>query len=333
MLTSLISLYIISALSSSDLPVQTAQSLPWDGSNLLTAEAVPQKKPENISPVIKAKSAIAVDLKSGYILFEKNIFEPRAIASLTKLMTATIILEENNLNDVVTVTSHATTTPGSKIWLAPGEKITIENLLYGALVSSGNDAAVALAEYNSGNVDSFIQKMNQKALELGLYQTSFINPTGLDIDQPAQKPTTTKDTSNNNGNGQSAGTSQQVLQQINKQEILPKDNYSTAYDLSLLARYAYGKSFVRRAAVKKEMEIASTNDRTKHKLENTNALLDSYLKVLGLKTGTTDEAGECLITVIENEHGNQILTVILDSPDRYKETKLLADWIFRSYTW
>ena len=81
------------------------------------------------------------------------------------------------------------------------------------------------------------------------------------------------------------------------------------------------------------MEIASTNDRTKHKLENTNALLDSYLKVLGLKTGTTDEAGECLITVIENEHGNQILTVILDSPDRYKETKLLADWIFRSYTW
>ena len=108
---------------------------------------------------------------------------------------------------------------------------------------------------------------------------------------------------------------------------------STAYDLALLSRYAYGKSFVRRAVVKKEMDISSTDSRTKHQLKNTNELLGSYLKILGLKTGTTDEAGECLIAIIEDEKGNDILTVVLNSPERYTETKLLADWIFKAYRW
>jgi D-alanyl-D-alanine carboxypeptidase (penicillin-binding protein 5/6) len=115
--------------------------------------------------------------------------------------------------------------------------------------------------------------------------------------------------------------------------VQPTQNTSTAYDLALLSRYAYGKSIVRRTVVKKEMEVDSTDGKIKHQLKNTNELLGGYLKILGLKTGTTDEAGECLITIIEDDKGDDVLTVVLNSPERYTETKLLADWVFRAYKW
>ena len=341
MITTLLSLYVTAALYGNELPAPTAQTLSWNDSTLLTATAIPQKKPENVAPVINAKSAIAVDLKSGYILYEKNIYESRPIASLTKLMTAVILLEENNLGDTATISNNTTKTPGSKIWLTSGEKITVENLLYGALINSANDAAVALAEYNSGNVTDFVKKMNLKSKELGLYSTTFTNPTGLDLEKKPDQNAPQGGSSQSTTSSQSATQkliSSQTAVPLNQAGQLnpagpPGDNYSTAYDLSLLGRYAFGKSFIRRAAIKKEFEITSTNGKLKHKLKNTNELLGSYLNVLGLKTGTTDQAGECLIGIIENEKQNQILTIVLDSPDRYKETKILADWVYRSYTW
>ncbi len=330
MINTLLSLYAAATLFSGDLPIASAQSLAWNNNSSLPATAIPDKKPENISPVIKAKAAIAVDLKNGFILFEKNIFEPLPIASLTKLMTAVIILEGDNLKDVVTVSTRATATPGSKIWLAPGEKITVENLLNAALIPSANDAAAALAEYNSGNVESFVDKMNQKSRELGLFSTYFVNPTGLNRSESVKPEKADKELTQ-----QMISTIMQAgnLQEISDLATSTTQNYSTANDLTILGRYAFGKSFIRRTAQKKELEITSTNERLKHKLKNTNELLNSYLNVLGLKTGTTDEAGECLISVVENEKGNQIMTVVLNSPDRYKETKVLADWIFRSYSW
>lgn len=292
MLTTLLSLFTAGSLlipNFSDPPINN-----WQSSSLLEVSSLPKVKESNLGPVIKAKSAIAVDLKTGLTLYEKNIHDQRSIASITKLMTVVIILEENKMDDVVTVPQKITTVQGTKIWLAPGEKITVENLLYAALIPSANDAAYTLANYNSkGNIDEFVKKMNQKALELGLYDTHFTNPIGLD----------------------------------------EEGNYSSAYDLTLLGRYAYSKAFIRQATVLKDREISSTNGRLVHKLKTTNDLLNSYLKVLGLKTGTTDQAGECLIAVIENDKGRDILTVTLGSPDRYKETKILADWVFRSYNW
>lgn len=292
MLTTLLSLFTAGALLIPNFSDPAINN--WQSSSLLEVSALPKVKESNIGPVIKAKSAIAVDLKTGLTLYEKNIHDERPIASITKLMTVVIILEENKLEDVATVPQKITTVQGTKIWLAPGEKITVENLLYAALIPSANDAAYTLADYNSnGNIDEFIKKMNQKALELGLYDTHFTNPIGLD----------------------------------------EEGNYSSAYDLTLLGRYAYSKAFVRQATVLKDREISSTNGKLVHKLKTTNDLLNSYLKVLGLKTGTTDQAGECLIAVIENDKGRDILTVTLGSPDRYKETKILADWVFRSYNW
>ena len=295
----------------SDVPSTAPHTMPWNESILLEVTTIAHKNEQNIAPVIEAEAAIAVDIKNGLILYEKNIHNPQHIASLTKLMTAIIILEENNLNEIATISKNAASTEGRRIWLTQGEKITVENLLYSVLIHSANDAAVALAEYNSKTIETFSEKMNDKAEDIGLLSTSFSNPTGLDEDELPPE------------------SSEEVIEETTTTD----GNISTAYDMTLLARYAYGKSFVRRAATKKELEVASTNEVIKHKLQTTNELLDSYLNVLGLKTGTTDQAGECLISIIENEEGNNILTVVLNSPARFQETKILADWIFRSYTW
>lgn len=332
MITALFSLYSAGILMTNDVQPTTPHLMPWDANQIIENSEIPKKDPIYIAPVINAKAAIAVDLKNGYILYEKNIHNNLPIASLTKLMTAIIVLEENNTSDVVKVTKNATRIDGSKIWLAPDEKITVENLLYAALIPSANDAAMALAQYNGDSIPAFVSKMNKKSEELGMVSTFFVNPTGLreDEDPNEVKPKTTS-------SKKSGQDTQELINPItllnSKQIEKPRENISTAYDLTLLARYAYGKSFIRRAAVKKELEISSTSGALTHKLKNTNELLSSYLHVLGLKTGTTDEAGECLISIIEDDNNHQILTVVLNSPSRYTETKVLADWVFRSYHW
>jgi D-alanyl-D-alanine carboxypeptidase (penicillin-binding protein 5/6) len=324
MISTLISLYAAGSLIGGDVTANNSQhTMPWNETVQLEATRVPEKNPANIEPVIDAESAIAVDLKNGIILYEKNIHEKLPIASLTKLMTVVVILEENNIRDTATISYLVTKIPGSKIWLAEGEKITIENLLYASLINSANDAATALAQYNSDNIDIFVEKMNQKSKELGLTSTLFINPTGLDEEMDAKDPRIQD----------YKKKSAYIVEPEDENGLTTVTNSSTAYDLALLGRYAYGKSFVRRAVVKKELEIASNNEFLRHNLKNTNDLLDSYLKVLGLKTGTTDVAGECLIAIVENESGDIILTVVLNSKQRYTETKILADWVFRSYTW
>lgn len=297
MITTILGLYVASILnpfSESVVPNHQTQDTPkWSLSSLLNASPQPVKRADKISPVIDATSAITVDMASGKTLYEKDPNEKRQIASITKLMTAVIVLEENSMDEIVTVSTKAANITGSKIWLYPGEKIAVQNLLYAILIHSGNDAAWALAEHNAKTVEAFIDKMNQKAEKLGLKNTHFENPVGFDAEQ----------------------------------------NYSTAYDLSILGRYAYRKSFVRHAAVIKELSVTSADGNITHKLENTNELLDSYLNIKGLKTGHTEKAGLCLIAVSENDFENIILTVILNSPDRFKETKILTDWVFRSFIW
>jgi D-alanyl-D-alanine carboxypeptidase (penicillin-binding protein 5/6) len=327
MITALLSIYAAGTLAFGNTAAVSPHTMPWNDQTTLEATPIPERDPLQIAPVIKAKAAIAVDLKNGLILYEKNIHDPLPIASLTKLMTAVIVLEDTDLKETAKISRTAAKTEGSKIWLAQDEKITVENLLYAALINSANDAAMALAEHHSGNSDEFVKKMNIRAGQLGMIATNFVNPTGLN-----QDPSDTQETAVNDAPDQPVLPALPPIISAEK-SVSDTKNISTAYDLTLLARYAYGKSFVRRAVVKKEYEVSSVNGVTVHKLKNTNELLDSYLKVLGLKTGTTDEAGECLIAIIENEEGHDILTVVLNSPARYSETKLLADWVFKAYKW
>ncbi|MBT3864568.1 D-alanyl-D-alanine carboxypeptidase [Candidatus Peregrinibacteria bacterium] len=306
MLTSLIGFYIASTLQPI-LPINledNIQSLQiieqaslnihkLDFHNLLSASPIPIKKDTFVSPVIEAKSSVAIDNQTGEVLFEKNGNARRQIASITKLMTATIILEENNLQDIVTISNTASNTNGSQMFLRVNEQITVEDLLYGVLINSANDAAEALAEHNAGSIKKFVEKMNNKASELGLLNTRFQNPIGFDH----------------------------------------RYNYSSAIDVAKLARYAYQKSFVQEAATIQELEVMSVDKQYTHDLETTNELLGSYLNIKGLKTGKTELAGLCHVSVAENDEGNDIITVVLGSPDRFRESKVLIDWIFRAYIW
>jgi len=129
-----------------------------------------------------ATAAVLMDVDSGRVLYESNPDKRMLIASTTKIMTALVAIENAKLSDVVTVKKDAALTEGSSMYLQAGEKLTLETLLYGLLLCSGNDAAVAIAQAVAGSTDKFVQMMNAKAKELGMKDTSFANPNGLDDD-------------------------------------------------------------------------------------------------------------------------------------------------------
>lgn len=252
----------------------------------------PIKTGDSIAPIIDAKSVYSIDVNTGIPLFARDIFERRPIASIAKLVTAMIILDDHKLDEEVTVSKNAATQEGSNMKLASGEKITVGNLMSGMLINSGNDAAVALAEHDSGQESAFVQKMNDRAFVLGLKDTHFSNAKGFD--EPA--------------------------------------NYSTAYDIMIFGKAALKYPFILKLASTKTTEVASVDGKIKHRLESTNELLgDSYLNIVGLKTGRTPGAGESFVSLLKGPAGHNVLTVMLDSPSRFKETRILLDWILRNF--
>ena len=144
-----------------------------------------------------ATSAILMDMDSGRILYSKNIHNVRTVASISKIMTCIVAIESGKLNDVVTIGDEILGAYGSGIYIKNGEQLKLEDLLYGLMLRSGNDAALAIAHYVGGDVESFVSMMNDKAKELGMNNSVFNNPSGLDQD---------------------------------------KGNYSTAYDMAILTR-------------------------------------------------------------------------------------------------
>ncbi len=261
--------------------------------SLLTTNA-PKKTTQSLGPVIDAASVFAIDLQTSTPLFTKNIFAKRSIASITKLVSAMVILDAHpNLDEVVTVSQNAASQEGSRMWLRTGEKMTIRNLLTGMMVASANDAAVALAEFDAGSEEAFAEKMNAKTQQLALKQSHFTNAKGFD---------------------ESA-------------------HFSTAFDTMLFSKTATTYPFIRELALKKSTEVKSTSGDVTHKLESTDLLLDNpYFKILGLKTGTTPLAGESVVSLAQLSNGREVLVVILGSPDRFKETKIMLEWIERNYT-
>lgn len=285
MFKSLLSLLLASTLSLGG--ISTNQFNAFNETSLLSVASIPTKRAELVAPAeMSATAVIAIDLESQTILFKKNSDLKLPIASLTKLMTAYILLDEEDPDAMVTVSQNAAAITGSRMGLRSGEKISVKNLLYGLLIPSGNDAAVALAEYNSGTEKDFVKKMNAKSKLLGLDQTQYTNSTGLDSGE----------------------------------------SYSTPHDLALLASYLIRDNTIRQIVNMKEAEVAG------HKLENTNTLL-GQMGIKGIKTGRTDAAGECLVTLAENAAGKEVLIVVLGSSNRFYDTKILLDWIYRAYIW
>ena len=247
--------------------------------------------PYNLS--LGAKSALLVDFDSGEILFEKNASQKLPAASTIKIMTALVALENKKPSDSFTVSENAAKIGENSMGLTAGENLTLEELLYGLMLVSGNDAAVTIAEGIAGTEEAFVSLMNQKAVELGLSGTKFINASGLDQDG--------------------------------------KQQYTTAYDMAIIARYVWEKYPVFGKITSTEHKYIDFEFGHKsYDLYNDTNLSTTYRGVKGIKPGFTWEAGLCLVTYAENE-GKRLLGVILGSDDRRGEMKELLDFGFATY--
>ena len=236
-------------------------------------------------PEIDATAAAIVDRGSDALLWSKNAELALPMASTTKLMTALVALESLSPDQIITVPAEALIGNAS-MGLSAGEQVSVRALLYGALLPSGNDAAMTLAITAVGSEAAFVERMNQRATEWGLHRTHFVNPHGLDA----------------------------------------PDHISSARDLSVLAQRALDNPVI--------AEVVSTPQITieGYSLTNTNLLLNAYDGAYGVKTGTTDEAGQVLIAAVDNGHGDA-LTVVLNSPDRFAETPRMLDFYFDNWQW
>jgi D-alanyl-D-alanine carboxypeptidase (penicillin-binding protein 5/6) len=235
---------------------------------------------------LTAKSILVYDLTSNKVIFEKDANTHRPMASLTKIMTAIIALENKRDDDVYSVTTSDLVGEDS-MGLVAGEHLSLEELLYGLLLPSGNDAAETLAtNYPSGGREAFIKAMNDKAKALGLTDTHFSNPSGLQ------------------GDG---------------------EQHTTAYDLLVITRYALENYPIFRKIVSTpEYQIDETSTHNAHYLTNETNLLTTYPGVKGVKTGYTPEAGLCLVTYLGYD-GHKIIGIILNSENRRGEMKELLD--------
>lgn len=249
---------------------------------------------------IKAESAISVLIKNGEnpkVLFEKNKDKKLPIASLTKLMTALIILENYDLSQTVEVSKEAVSKESEFGNLKIGEKFLARELLYPLLMESSNDAAYALAEMIGEK--NFIDLMNIKAASLNLEKTFFVNPTGLDPDNPAELT-----------------------------------NYSTADDLVKLGHYLRkNQKFFWEILGTREYNLYSPDGVFHHQLKNTNELLNEIPQIGG-KTGWTPEAQGCLLVVYKApQNRGEIINVVLGAESRFEEMKKLINWLNKAYKW
>ena len=236
-------------------------------------------------PYITAHSAILMDAQTGDILYEREAHKKRPIASTTKILTAILAIELADLNEVAVVSEKADRVGESSLYLNKGEKIKLGELIEGALLRSGNDACVAIAEQTAGSLDEFIRLMNKKALALGARNSNFVNPHGL-----------------------------------------PDDNhYSTAYDLALIARYAMDNPVFSEIVAQKYSVISFEEPAKSETVKNTNKLLWNYPFADGIKTGTTNAAGKCLVASASYQ-GRRLICVVLNAPDRFGDAQRLLQW-------
>lgn len=263
----------------------SSNQIPWE------IHINPHPEKINIEEYVPlAKSALVEDLNSGVYILEKNANTQLQIASLTKLMTAYVILKETPQEQIFTVPALSTQPGDSLTGLLVNERLTAEALLKGLLITSGSDSALTLAIGSAGNEENFVNKMNTSAQELKLTNSNFTNPVGWDN----------------------------------------QNNYSSAKDMAVLSRVLLGNQLFRKI-VSTKYDSIQTQDGRNILLSNTNILLgsDGYV---GLKTGYTFGAGECLVA-LNNTNGHEVVSVILGSPDRFGQTSSLLSWINGNFLW
>lgn len=241
----------------------------------------PYKSPP---PTVTAKAFGVINLTDNVQMYVKNPNLALPPASVTKIMTAIVALERYNLDRPIVIPPKCTALEGSKVGLQPNDVLSLEDILYGLLVQSGADAACAIANINDPT--EFIEKMNQKANDLGMGSTVFENEVGFDAENR---------------------------------------HFSSINDIIKLSKEALKYSSFRKIIGTKKVTLKSLSSTTKYELKNTNNLLFTIPGTVGIKTGYTEDAKGCLSYLHENK-GQEILIVILGSEDRFKDTLTLLNW-------
>jgi D-alanyl-D-alanine carboxypeptidase (penicillin-binding protein 5/6) len=248
---------------------------------------------------VKAKSAVLMDVETGTVLSEQNAHEPLAPASVTKVMTMLLIMEaidsgKIGWQDMVTASEAAAAKGGSQIYLKVGEQMTVADMVKSIAVSSANDCACAMAEHLCGSEEAFVTKMNERAAELGMKNTHFVNCTGLD-DSPEAS-----------------------------------EHKTTAYDIALMSR----ELMKNHPDIKKFTTIWMDTVRNgAFGLSNTNKMVRFYNGCTGLKTGFTQKAGYCLSATAQRD-GMELVAVVMgaeSSQDRFAACKQLLDYGFANF--
>ncbi|WP_338470140.1 D-alanyl-D-alanine carboxypeptidase family protein [Niallia sp. XMNu-256] len=241
---------------------------------------------------VSASSAILMEQQSGRVLYEKSAHEKKRIASITKIMTAILAIESGKLDETVTISNNAVGTEGSSIYLQPNEKIKLEDLVYGLMLRSGNDAAVAIAEHVGGSLDGFVFLMNQKAEEIGMENTHFANPHGLDDHE---------------------------------------NHYSTAYDMALLTQYAMNDDTYKKISGTKVHRAPDPSGDWDRIWKNKNRLLTGlYEHTTGGKTGYTKRAKRTLVTTASKDNLD-LIAVTLNGPDDWNDHINMYEHGFNNY--
>lgn len=240
---------------------------------------------------LNARYALLMDASNCRVLYEKNGFEQAPMASTTKIMTLIIALENGNLDDLVTVSSYAAKMPKVHLGMKAEEQYRLKDLLYSLMLESHNDTAVAIAEHIGGNVEGFADLMNEKAQELGAYQTHFVTPNGLDAD----------------------------------------DHYTTAYDLALIASYAIQNDTFLEIIKTPSYSFHEQTTGRNFTVNNKDQFLNSYNGAIGIKTGFTGKAGYCFVGAAKREEKQLVSVVLASGwpPNKsykWKDTKALMNY-------
>lgn len=245
-----------------------------------------------VPPPLSSYAAVVRDVNSKSMILAKNPNMSLLPASTTKIMTAIVTLDHFQDLSRVVTISNEDQAIGHEMGLLAGEKITIKNLMYGLLVESGNDAAFVLANNYPGGYNSFVKAMNTKAKELDLIGTTYKNPSGVE----------------------------------------QYGHVTTARDLAILASYAVNIPTINQVMQTKSITVSDISGSISHYLKSTNELLGEVEGVKGLKTGWTENAGECLVAyVIRDNH--PIVIVVLKSQDRFSESSQLIEWTYNHHNW
>lgn len=259
--------------------------------------------------IASAHSAVILDADSGTILYDRNASEKRQVASLTKMLTALIIVERvKDLEESVTI--------GDEIYLEGtrigcprtgfcngerlhiGEQVSVHNLLRAMLMNSANDAATALGKHLGGTSDGFAKIMNARAIELGLADSHFCTPSGLETDGHET------------------------------------DCYSTAHDMAIIASEALKHPLLWEIMRSEKMTFASIDGKYEHEIFNTDELLGQFPNLLGTKTGFTPLAGRSLLAAATNDDGKHpVVAVVLDDTARFENIRSMFHWSFGAFDW